>query len=629
MKKKWITSLGHADDRFIEEADPTKAVKTKFMTKRRWIAAISGACAVALIFCSVAIYNGVGILFGTNIRHYKNSAYFSVIEKLHMLKTEREEANKGGIFDGLFGGVGSDTAMPESPSIEDGTMDNAGSTYEEITDNQVAGVTEGDRIKRSSTHVYYLHEDHLYVYSIRGKESELVGKFRFASVYQKNAKYTPSLFELYLSSDCKTVTVMMPYYSFDVGMDRVDVCQIDVSDPTKATWKNTVTIDGRYQSSRVVDGDYLVLTYFSLYLDNIDYGKPESFIPQIKDTNGTQLVAPDHIIMPDALTDTGYTVVARLDGATMEVQGTAAFLSYASDVYVGTENIYATHYSSKTEKEGNLVTTHSYTNIARLSYTKAAFEPKGSVMVEGTVKDRYSLDEHNGMLRAVTTISLTQYREEKWNDSVSANNRHSSTNASLYCIDLATMQIVSSVEKFAPEGESVRSARYEGDTAYVCTAVVLTDPVYFFDLSDPMNITYKETEPIDGFSTSLVDFENGNLLGIGRTDWETLKVEIYKVGEDQIDSVCKFEMKGVGYSTEYKSYYIDRENQIVGIPIVDYMYNNGFYLLLHFDGEELNQILYQRLGSGSTVYLDRGFYKDGCFYMFGGTDFIVEEITLG
>ena len=631
MKKKWIESLGHADDSFVEEADPTKAVKTKFMTRRKWIAVISGACAVAMIFCSVAIYNGIGILFGTNIRQYKDSEYFAVIEKLHALKKKNEEATKGEANGGDMN-MDMDMGMPEggAPTLDsNGSYGGGEATYEEITDNQVAGVIEGDRIKRSSTHAYYLYENHLYVYSIKGGKSELVSKIAFSPYYQGSAQYTPSEFELYLSADCKTVTVMMPYYSFGVGMDRVDVCQIDVSDPANVKWKSAATIDGRYHSSRVVDGDYLVLTHYTLYLDNVYYGTPESFIPQVTDASGKNLIAPDHIIMPEALTNAGYTVVARFDGATLQAEGTAAFLSYANDVYVGVQNIYATHSSTRTEKDGNLVTTRSYTDIACLSYEANAFEPKGSVTVEGTVKDRYSLDEYEGILRVVTTTNISQYREVSHGDYTSSSNWHSSTNAALYCVDAETMQVKSSVENFAPAGESVQSVRYEGNTAYVCTAIVFTDPVFFFDLSDPMNITYKETEQIEGFSSSLVNFENGNLLGIGRTDWSTLKVKIYREGEDGVESVCKFEMQNVSYSTDYKSYYIDRENQIVGIPIVDYQYNNGYYLLLQFDGEELNESLCQKLGSGNSINLNRGFYKDGCFYMFGGTDFIVEEITLG
>ena len=81
--------------------------------------------------------------------------------------------------------------------------------------------------------------------------------------------------------------------------------------------------------------------------------------------------------------------------------------------------------------------------------------------------------------------------------------------------------------------------RFDGTDAYVCTAVQLTDPVFFFDLSDMDNITYKETGTIEGFSTSLVNFGNGYLLGIGTGNvWGSLKIEIYEESATGVVSVC-------------------------------------------------------------------------------------------
>jgi uncharacterized secreted protein with C-terminal beta-propeller domain len=101
------------------------------------------------------------------------------------------------------------------------------------------------------------------------------------------------------------------------------------------------------------------------------------------------------------------------------------------------------------------------------------------------------MDEYDGNLRVFTTTSDT------------------SVNVSLFIINAEKLKVVKSVEGFAPAGESVRSARFEKTTAYVCTSKLFTDPVFFFDLSDINNITYKDTGTIEGYSTSLVDFTNG------------------------------------------------------------------------------------------------------------------------
>jgi uncharacterized secreted protein with C-terminal beta-propeller domain len=164
-------------------------------------------------------------------------------------------------------------------------------------------------------------------------------------------------------------------------------------------------------------------------------------------------------------------------------------------------------------------------------------------------------------------------------------------NASLFCIDKNTLNVVSSVEKFAPKGENVKSARFDGDTAYVCTAVKLTDPVYFFDLLNLDNITYKETGTVEGFSTSLVDFGNGYLLGIGQKDWSTPKIEIYKEEEDKVVSVTAIEMPDSYISTDYKAYYIDRENGYIGMGVTSYGYGydrNTRYVIFKFKNEKLD-----------------------------------------
>jgi uncharacterized secreted protein with C-terminal beta-propeller domain len=149
------------------------------------------------------------------------------------------------------------------------------------------------------------------------------------------------------------------------------------------------------------------------------------------------------------------------------------------------------------------------------------------------------------------------------------------------------------VENFAPEGDEVTSARFDGDTAYICTAevIVLTDPVYFFDLSDITNITWTDTGIIDGYSSSLINFGD-YLLGIGFGGEGQMKLEVYTEGETGVESVAVYE-RYCEFTNQYKSYYIDRENSLVGIPIVDWEEwekGNMFYLLLHFDGSRWEEV---------------------------------------
>lgn len=643
MKKKWLENMQYADDGYIEEADPAKAVTKKVSLRK---ALIIVAC-IALVLSLLAGTFAVGYFmaggelpwkddgFSEDVKEYEDDPYYPIINKLAVLKrAENKENLKGELgFDS-----NSSTGMPEGDMAPgDGGMNGSdnetqvdGETYEETTDNQVAGVIEGDRLKRSNKYIYYLSENGtLYVYSIEGEDSKQVGKYPL-KVNNSTEKFTASQCEFFLSGDCKTVTLMMPLYSFDLGMNCLRIKQIDVSDPAAIKEKNEVTISGQYESTRMVEGDFLVMTHYQLDWETVDYDDKTTFIPQIEAEGKPEYVPVGNIMMPELLTEKSYTVVARLSGEGLETIDSAAFLSYSNDVYVAKENIYATHTRNAEEKKGNLVTRKQYTDISRLAYSAKGFEVKESVTVEGYTKDRYSLDEYEGVLRVVTTTSITQYREEKSGSSSYATDWQSNTSANLYCIDLADMSVKATVEGFAPSGETVQSVRYEGTKAYVCTAIVFTDPVFFFDLSDLNDITCKETEEIEGYSSSLVNFENGNLLGIGQTNWSNLKVEMYKEGADSVVSICKYVLNTANFSQTYKDYYIDRENQLIGLGVS--MWDNrtyetkNYYIVLRFDGKQLKEVVRTELGGNYNT--QRGFYKDGYFYMCGENDFQVKELNL-
>jgi len=587
----------------------------------------------------VGYYMAGGDLFGgdetykENVKEHKDDPYYPIILKLSALKVKQWSTNGDGDMKGDAMAPGAPEMDMENnagmmpPTDTDGAP---GESYEEITDNQVAGVIEGDRMKRSSKYIYYLAENGtLYIYSIQGKESEEVGKYSL-KVNNSTEKFTAAQCEFFLSKDCKTVTFMMPIYSFDLGINCLKIKQVDVSDPASPKEKNEVTVSGAYESARMVDGDFLVMTHYTLDWNTVDYKDKNTFVPQITTAGTPEYVAPDHIMMPETLTDKSYTVAVRLDGDTLDTIGSGAFLSYSEEVYVGTDSLYATHRHIERTKKGSLVTEKTVTDISRMSYSRDAFAPMKALTVEGFVKDRYSLDEYNGILRVVTTTSITQYREEKSGFSSYATDWQSNTSANLYCIEIEDMTVRSSEEGFAPSGETVQSVRYKGSTAYVCTAVVFTDPVFFFDLSDPDNITYKETEEIEGYSSSLVDFENGMLLGIGQTNWSNLKVEMYEEGEENVESVCKYVLNNASFSQTYKDYYIDRENQLIGLGVSvwdDRTYEtHNYYIVLHFDGERLTQVVKTELGGRYTN--QRGFYTDGYFYMCGANDFQVKELNL-
>ena len=226
--------------------------------------------------------------------------------------------------------------------------------------------------------------------------------------------------------------------------------------------------------------------------------------------------------------------------------------------------------------------------------------------------NQYSMDEKDGLLRVVTTKDKIQ----KYTTDVSRKNYlYTEYSAALYIISLEDFTVRASLEDFAPIGEEVTSVRFEGDIAWVCTANVaaLTDPVFRIDLTDTDNITYTDTGTIDGFSTSLVDFKDGTLLGIGYGNNIDLKIELYERDGESVTPICSY-TEGCIFSRQYKAYYIGREEGLVGLHVNG---DDNRYLLLHFDGYNISPILEVPLGSNEHRYDDtRATVIDGCLYVF-------------
>lgn len=627
-KENWFKSLELVDDKYLAESNP--GAKVKYSTKKRiTISIISAAACLALVLGNLWLF----LPFNNtppDVSRYSNSKYYEIIKKINLLTYEESKYKNNfeylteDIFEPVLKGEIAENNMSGDGLSDAPTMSN-GDTYTEITDNQVEGIIEADRIKRTDKYIFYLDNETLRVFSIAGLNSMELGHI---VLYESSNNCRLDKWEFYLSLDCKTATVITQYYNNKKLC--VGIISLDVSNPNKITEKKRIDITGSYISSRMTDGKLILLTEFVFNKNDIDFDNEATFLPQMNTGDGMKSVPADNIFSPDKINATRYTVIMKLNENSLKLEGTAAFLSYTDDVYVSNENIFLTFVFADVKKEenGNELR-NSMTEISCLTYKGNTFEHKGTVTVRGYVKDQWSMDEYEGILRVVTTTNATTVRKSNYsNGSVSYDTLVTATgnsNASLYCVNLKSFKVVAKVENFAPPREEVQSVRFDKNTAYVCTSVEISDPVFFFDLTNLENITHKETGTIAGFSTSLINFENGKLLGIGRSDWSTFKVEIYEETENDVIGFCKYELKNTEYSTNYKSYYIDRENQLIGLGV--YNYNNGYqpkYIVLYFDGYNLVELVNTPL-KGDPDY-HRGVFIDDYMYMFGENDFKVIKL---
>ena len=653
--KKLLRSMSLADDKYVEEANPAKNHKRGNAFKKVLIAAVVAACLLFGTFATTGLAVGIWLFkpiddTPPDVSMYSNSEYYELIQKINVLTYEKPQY--GNNFDMLcqrFKGMFLARAEAKDDSVNEiangitlykggfegsaetisGADGDSGEKYEEVTDNQTLGVIEGDLIKRSSEYIYYLDGYVLRVYSIDGEDSQMVGSYSLSDSPKNYYSYY-SYREMYLSADCKTVTVISPGYDKAKG-SLIEIISLDVSNPSEITEKKSVRLMGAYTSSRLTDGGFILISDFAVK-NSPDFSDESQFVPQIDMGTGYESIPMEGIISPDTLTSTRYTVICRFDENTLELIDSSAFLSCGEHVYLSSSTAYITRGFNFISESGDTVKNTAKTEIYGMIYNESSFRYIGSVLVDGYVENRYCLDEYDGILRVVTTTSSIEYTVEKnvlygTTKMIATSGVNLGTSASLYCVDFDEHKIVASVCDFAPIGESVRSARFDGTAAYVCTSVELTDPVFFFDLSDLSNITVKDTGTIEGFSTSLVNFGNGYLVGIGvGASRNTLKIEVYEEDGDNVRSVCKYESTNTYNSSDYKSYYIDRDEQLVGMGISCYDRGDGQerYILLHFDGYRLHELVNVKL-DGINDY-KRGVYVDGYMYMFGENDMRVQKV---
>ena len=97
-----------------------------------------------------------------------------------------------------------------------------------------------------------------------------------------------------------------------------------------------------------------------------------------------------------------------------------------------------------------------------------------------------------------------------------------------------------------------------------------------------------------------------------------MKVEVYTESADGVVPVCEYIYNGA-FASEYKAYFIDRENNRFGIPVQD------GYLLLQFDGYELHEIA--KADINGSLNSTRGVIVDLFLYVFSNGAFDVVKIA--
>ena len=422
---------------------------------------------------------------------------------------------------------------------------------------------------------------------------------------------------MFLSSDGNTLTLFSEY-SEDLEYSlygTTTVMSIDVSDISEPKEIKRVTIGGLKKCVRKIGDQFYLVTNMIFRKNRIDLDDPTTYIPSIDYGDKTHVCDSSKIIFPEKISNVYYSYVTILNEGALSLRDEAALMT-SGEVYF-TENsiIFENSYSSEVT-EGDKTVQRLFTRFGVLDMSKG-LAWRGYFTVKGEIKDQYSIDERDGALRIVASTSDN------------AGYRITYDSASLYIYNLKSLEQIASVENFAPKGEAATAVRFEGDKLYVCTAEVVTysDPVFFFDLSDYNNITYVDTGFIEGFSTSLIDFGEGYLLGVGRENGSINKLEVYSREGEKVVSVDKFYISG-SMTTEYKSFLINREENLFGLYVSRYLSSssnqqNSYVVVKLSESGKLTEVCRFDSNAGNTA---RAFAKDGFIYLTSNNGFSVGSV---
>lgn len=513
--------------------------------------------------------------------------------------------------DGTASGV-NEAAVADSAS---GTGGAAGSGGYSDTNVREEGVGEADTVKTDGTHMYILSGSRVEIVNIASEEMTEV-----SAVTVDPDSY---IRELYVEDNRLAVFYTQSRYTQGDGIDvsaREYTCTdvYDISDPSAPVKLNTLSQSGVYNTMRVKDGYAYVLSSF--YPDT---ASPRSdagaYVPSVQ---GSTLEA-DRIFMPEQEMGSEYTVITAFSLADPQEQtDSRAVFGSAGLCYVSGENIYVTESCYDTDDSDV-----TRTAIRKVAYHDGLLEGAAQTKIDGLLNDSFSIDEYNGYLRLVTTISSE--------NGVMPISRESSpaepdTSNALYVLD-GELQLVGEIGDLAP-GETVYSARFMGDTGYFVTFRQV-DPLFSADLSDPASPQIIGELKIPGFSEYLHPYGEGRLLGIGMdvdeegVTTEGVKLSMFDISDPgNVTEVSKYILEdkyGTDVSYNYKAVFVDVDKNLFGFRA--YGGNGDVYYLFSYDESEGFQEMFSRelTAYGGDV---RGVYAGEKFYLVVGNT--VESFTL-
>ncbi|MBQ2916274.1 MAG: beta-propeller domain-containing protein [Clostridia bacterium] len=451
------------------------------------------------------------------------------------------------------------------------------------TNVQVEGIDEGDILKTDGDFIYIINGDRFTIIDIRGEEpvecstinistennyryiNEMYIKGDYAIlIYNENVAEEHRYTDGSKFVDDPTGTYVPQPYIYYTYKNYTTIAIYDISDRENPFEARKLSFEGNSVSTREMNG--------KLYLVNNKYLSRYGVTPVIEDILPTMTDSITGDCTPEA-TDIAKCIwdepqsnimtVAIIDYTSDERPETLHIIGSGSNIYMNHKNLYV--FNNGWADGG------SFTGIAKYSITDG-IKSIGTAKAPGYASTQFSYDEYDGKFRIATTANI--YNGEKYID---MNN--------IYVYD-ENLELCGSLTGLAPD-ESIKSARFMGDTAYLVTFRQV-DPLFVIDMSEDDPVVLGELK-VPGFSTYMHPVGDGLLLGIGSEtvdkvygDWVSTSVSGLKVSLfDVSDPMNPTELDVANYVGGKNAYSVAKDNH--NAFVYSASTNTGYFPLTTYD----------------------------------------------
>ena len=435
---------------------------------------------------------------------------------------------------GLGGAVGTRREVPTRESAPKQGVDYSGTNVQE------EGVDEPDLVKTNGATLFAVAAGNLNAVDVRGHRPVLLDSLKLAAGLSH---------ELLLHGDRLLVLSRggfwaepLPGVAARIGPYTPAssiLTEVNVANPKALRLVRTLTLDGAYVAARLVGRSVRVVATSQVPVE-LPFQPPTGDTPEALATarkrnqavlNGSRaaswlptyhlarpgrapgrarpLVQCRHVSRPHAFAGLGMLTVLTIDlEKGLEPVDSVALMTDARIVYASPTNLYVATEAwadrpdpsrPTTEKPGVSTAIHRFdiADAARTQY-------RGSGHVSGYLLSQWSLSEHRGILRVVSTETPAWWGPGAESESFL-------TTLRLRDGGLVQAGRVGELGK----GERIYATRFVGDVGYVVTFRQI-DPLYTVDLADPDRPRVLGALKIPGYSAYLHPIGEDLVLGIGQ-----------------------------------------------------------------------------------------------------------------